>query len=709
MTFLAFVLAPFTLAATQPAPADPAAPVAEYADVLFVEGSLPYVPDSNTIATKLPLPLKETPASVGVVSAAMFQEQGSVALGDALRNVSGVNVQTQTGVADYFVVRGFDSIDGGMVLTDGAVEPEISFYQLYNIERVEVLKGPGGFLYGGSPLAATINMVRKQPEPARFATLGLSGGSFGTRGGHLDWNSGGQSPSSFRLNGLWRTADGYRDGRESEVRGINPAFSFRPDERSSWNVSLELLDTEFAPDAGLPILTNLSLPGPGARGPRQSVANVPRTRSYQSPFDRSEQETRRAQVDYEREVSERFSLRNKTYYRRLDWLSDGTVFFGVIPSFGPAFPAQIARGLLQLDDVQETFGNQLEGVWRLKTGGVTHEVLTGVEIARFDDVFTLDVGLLPNIEVFNPVETARGPVFNLPGAGEAADVSNLVVAPYVIDRIGLSPSFQLVLGARWDAIDSEDDLSGVQQDFSQLSPLFGLVYTPSSAVSFYANAAQGFAPPSSRVAADRRRPEESDQLEVGAKSELLGGKLQATLALYRMERDNVAITDNTGFLQQTGSQRSRGVEVEVAAQPFKRLQTFFSYAYTDAELTKFTELVVLDPTTFFFLDHSGNTPAFAPEHVANLWVSGKLGKGLTVSGGGRYLSSQFIDEDNVFAIDDSFSLDASVGYDLGAWRLNLQLKNLTDEETFTRGFGNTSVIPAPGFSAFGGVEYRFDL
>lgn len=707
MTFLAFVLAPFALAAAAASAVDSSPPVAEYADVLFVEGSLPYVPDSNTIATKLPLPLKETPASVGVVSAPRIAEQGSVALGEALRNVSGVNVQNQSGVADYFVVRGFDSIDGGMVLTDGAVEPEISYYQLYNVERVEVLKGPGGFLYGGSPLAATINMVRKQPEPARFGTLALTGGSYGTLGGNLDWNSGGESPVSFRLNGLWRSADGYRDGRESEVRGIHPAFSIRPDERSSWNVSLELLDTEFAPDSGLPILTNLSLPGPGGRGPRQSVANVPRTRSYQSPFDRSEQETRRAQVDYERQVSDRFSLRNKTYYRRLDWLSDGTVFFGVIPSFGPSFPAQIARGLLQLDDVQESFGNQLEGVWRLETGGVTHELLTGVEVARFDDDFTLDVGLLPNIEIFNPVETAQGPVFNLPGAGQAADVRNLVVAPYVIDRIGLSTSFQLVLGARWDAIDSEDRLSGVQQDFSQLSPLFGLVYTPSAKVSFYANAAQGFAPPSSRVAAARRKPEESDQLEVGAKSELLGGKLQATLAVYRMDRENVAITDRTGFTQQTGSQRSRGVEVELAAQPRQGLQTFFSYAYTDAELTEFTEFVVLDPTTFFFLDHSGNVSAFAPEHVANLWVSGKLGKSLTLAGGGRYLSSQFIDEDNVFEIEDSFTLDASAGYDLGAWRLNLQLRNLTDEETFTRGFGNTSVIPAPGFAVFGGVELRF--
>src|SRR6185295_1580667 len=92
-----------------PEPQDESPPAATYEDVLFVEESLPYVPESNTIATKLPLPLLQTPASVSVVSERMMQEQGGEVLGDALRNASGVNVQTQSGVADFFVVRGFDS------------------------------------------------------------------------------------------------------------------------------------------------------------------------------------------------------------------------------------------------------------------------------------------------------------------------------------------------------------------------------------------------------------------------------------------------------------------------------------------------------------------------------------------------------------------------------------------------------------------------
>ena len=681
---------------------EPEPPAATYEDVLFVEGSLPEVPDSNTIVTKLPLPLLLTPASVGVVAAPLLEEQGSVVLGDALRNISGLNVQTQNGVADYFLVRGFDSVANGLVLTDGAAEPEISFYQLYNIERVEVLKGPGGFLYGGNPIAGTVNMVRKQPAPGRFVDLGLSGGSYGTAGGTLDWNAGGDGPFAFRLNGLWQDSDGYRDDKPSEVRGINPAFSWRTGDRSALNLNLEFLDTSFSPDAGIPLVPTF---GPGFQVTGFEIADVPRERSYQSPFDRSEQETRRAQIDYETEISDRLSLRNKTFYRRLDWLSDGTIFNGVQPGFSPGQDS-VLRTLILLDDTQEFFGNQFEAVYTVDTGGIGHSLLAGVEVGRFDDRFTLDFSPLPAINLDDPVETAQG-LFRIPN--QAADASSQVIAPYVIDRISFSDRFQVIAGARWDSIDYEDEVTRTDRDFSKVSPILGLVFSPTPSLSFYANAGQSFAPPSSRVVGERR-PEEGQQVELGTKAELLGGRLQATFALYELERENVAIPDLTGFIQQTGTQRARGAELELAAEPLRGLRTLFSYAWNDSELTRFSEIVRtgFGPNDFVVLDRSGNASAFAPEHIANLWVSKKLGK-LGLSAGGRYLSEQFIAEDNAFELDPSFEVNASLSYDFAGWGLNLHLRNLTDEEIFTRGFGNTSVIPAPGFSIYGGFEYRLEL
>lgn len=688
LAILAFLVAAPLAAQDEPPPG------ATYEDVLFVEGTLPNVPDSSTIATKLPLPLQQTPASVGVVSGWLLEEQGSSVLGEALRNVSGVNVQTQSGVADFFVVRGFDSIANGLVLVDGAAEPEISFYQLYNVERVEVLKGPGGFLYGGNPIAATINMVRRQPEPGGFLGLGLSAGSYGARGGNLDWNLGGDT-FGFRLNGLWHEADGWRD-RPSEVRAVNPGFTWRPDDRSSLHLNAELLDTSFSPDSGLPLVGN-------------QIASVPRTRSYQSPYDLSDQETRRVQADWESERSDRLTLRNKAYYRRLDWDSDATIFNGVFP--GATGRLTVSRALILLDDTQEFLGNQLEGALRAEAGGVTHRLLAGVEVARLTDRFTLDVGFLPDIDLVSPVETAAGPVFLIPGQSQSADASSLVVAPYLADQIALSDRLQVLVGARFDWIDYEDDVNAFSQSFSQLSPALGVVWTPRmSGPSLYANAGRAFAPPSSRVL-EKREPEESEQIEAGIKAEMWEGRAQATFALYRLERQNIAIPDRTGVISQSGSQRSRGAELELAAEPLPRLRTFFSYAYTDAELTRFTEMVLVgvNPPAFATVDRSGNRPAFAPEHLANLWVSRRFGNGFGAGLGGRWLSEQLIAEDNAFELDDTLTLSAALFYDLGDWSLGLHFDNLTDEDFFTRGFGSTSVIPAPGLTVQGSLAYRLAL
>ncbi|HEY7816777.1 MAG TPA: TonB-dependent receptor plug domain-containing protein, partial [Vicinamibacteria bacterium] len=135
-------------------------------EYVFVEGSLPDVPRSSTIVTKLPLERRLTPNNVGFVTERLAREQFDRVLGDSLVNVSNVNVQTQNGVTDFFYLRGFDSFSSGLVLFDGAPEPEATLYQMYNVELVEVLKGPAGFLYGSNPLAGAINLVRKQPLPA---------------------------------------------------------------------------------------------------------------------------------------------------------------------------------------------------------------------------------------------------------------------------------------------------------------------------------------------------------------------------------------------------------------------------------------------------------------------------------------------------------------------------------------------------------------
>jgi len=665
----------------------------QYQEVVEVEGEA-VLPATSSTALRVPLPLPATPVSVSVVPRQVMDDQAASFMGDALRNAAGANVGTGFGVFDYFVIRGFDSLSSGLVLTDGAPEPESTFYPVYNVRRVEVLKGPVAFLYGGSSLAGAVHLVRKQPQAGRFADVGVSYGRFGTVEGTLDGNVGRQDGSlALRWNALYRGSDGYRDGKDSSVVALNPTLSWRPDERTRLAVNLEYVRNEFQPDTGLPVV--------GAR-----LADVPRTRSFQSPFDFSEQDVYRLRLDLERRVSPRLTLRNKLYYTELDWRSDGTLLNGAFPNAGGGI--DVARTLTLLDDRQRLLGNQAEASFSFSSGPVRHEVLAGFEASRLADDYALDVAALPGVGLFDPIETAQRPLFILPGLSQRADARAIVLAPYLADRIGLGDQVELFIGGRLDALDYEDTATSTARDHTKLSPMCGVTWRPDPGLTLYGSAGTAFAPPSTQVVGPRD-PEESRQIEIGVKKSFLGKRGLATLAVYHLERDNIAIPDAGGLLRQAGDQRSQGFELELTADGGGGWLTTASYAFNDAELTRFTEsvLVSFQPPAFALLDRSGNAPAFAPRHLLNLWSRKVFRSGVEVGVGARYVGGQFIAEDNAFAIDDYLLLDAMVGYRRGPLRWSLNLKNLADREYATRGFASSSAIPADPFAVYGRVELAF--
>jgi iron complex outermembrane receptor protein len=365
----------------------------------------------------------------------------------------------------------------------------------------------------------------------------------------------------------------------------------------------------------------------------------------------------------------------------------------------------LARSLVLLDDRQKLFGNQLEAVFSFSTGSVGHTLLAGFEVSRLGDRFTQDVAFLPPIDVFDPVETAQEPLFILPGLSQVGDSRSLVFAPYVVDRMSLSERVQFFVGGRLDITDFEDPATSTARSATKCNPLFGVVVAPKAGLSLYANAGTSFAPPSSQVVGERE-PEQSVQVEVGAKKTFLSGRALATLAFYHLAKDNIAIPDATGFTRQNGDARSRGLEVELSAEATKGWFTYFTYGFNDAELTRFNELALVSfvPPTFALLDRSGNDPAFTPRHILNLWTTKEFESGLSLAAGARYVSRQFIAEENAFAIDDYLVLDAMIAFKRGRWRGSLNLKNLTDRDYETRGFSSTSVLPADPFTVQGRIE-----
>ena len=693
LTALAWIACAAGAAAQAPSPEpSPSPDTPRLREVVEVEGEMPPIPPAGVTTFKLATPVQLTPASVSVVPRAVFESQDAFVLGDALRNVSGVSVGTGFGVFDFFTIRGFDSLSSSLVLTDGAFEPESTFYPLYNVRQVEVVKGPAAFLYGANPLSGAVHLVRKEPRAGRSAAASVSYGSFQTVEVAGDGNLATADGSlAVRVNGVFRDSDSYRDGRDSQLCAINPALSWRPDDATRVVVNLEAVRSRMLPDVGLPIV-----------GDR--LADVPRTRSYQTPLDRSEQDIYRARLDVERAVGAGGRLRAKVYYTDFDWLSDGTLLVGVFPS---PVGDLVGRSLLMLDDRQTALGTQLEASWSGRALGTTHEALAGVEVARFGDRFTLDVGLPPPIGLNDPVETTVEPVFILPGASADGDARSVILAPYLVDRVRLGSRVQAVIGARLDVLDFEEPRMGSDRDERQLSPMAGLTFTPRPTVTAYVQAGSAFGPPSSLVVGERK-PERSRQLEAGLKTQWLGGRAFATVAAYHLERNDIAIPDATGVTRQNGDQRSRGVEVELSGEPAATWFTAASYAFTSATLTRFAEIVPspVDPTAFEVLDWSGNTPAFAPRHIFNLWTVKRSGP-VSLGVGARYVGRQFIAEDNAFAIDSHFLLDAMASYKMKRTTLSVNFKNLAGTEYLTRGFGRSAAIPADPFAVYGTVAVNF--
>ena len=230
----------------------------------------------------------------------------------------------------------------------------------------------------------------------------------------------------------------------------------------------------------------------------------------------------------------------------------------------------------------------------------------------------------------------------------------------------------------------------------------GFLYSPKSDLSFYVSAGTAFGPPSTQMIGPRD-PEESWQVEAGTKVGFLSGKGFATASVYNLQRDNIAIPDSSGFTTQQGDQRSRGFELELSAEPRKGWVAYGSYAYSDAKLDELRGDRADGPGAldFVVVDRSGNRAPLAPRHIGNLWTSRQFESGLGLAAGLRFVSSQFISEDNRFAIDSYVTVDAIVSYRIGRVRAAVNLKNLTGTEYESRGFGAVSAIPARPFEVLG--------
>lgn len=678
------------------------------------------VANFSSIAAKMFIPLQKTPISIGVVPQKVLQDQHVTGLSDALKNISSVNVQSALGTHDYFLIRGFESTSAGLVLADGVSEPDVSlfrffgfgYYDLYNIDQVEVLKGPAAFLYGGNTLSGAVNMQRKQPVFRNFVNISASRGKFNHYRGCVDMGVTNSSNNlALRLNSLTLDTDFYRHEKNNEIQALNPALIWRINKSSALNVNFEYINGRLMPDTGIPLYLFEG---------RWQLPDVPRQVSYQRPDDFLKLKTGRLRIDYHNQARPWLLIRNKSYFSFLN----GSTSFSLphIPYRNIVGTWLVDRHKYGFDESQENFGNQTEAVLQLRNGNIKHHLLLGIEAGKLSNHSARNMIQIDGLYLFHPeISLQDRLIVDLNKI--KTQVNSTTIAHYFVDHIEFSEKVQAFCGGRMDVFEFSTDRQNSPFDFigreltsrpvpltknyQKFSPMVGLIVKDSETLRFYANMAQSFAQ-GLRVVDE---PEKSTQLEIGYKYMTRDGRFRNWVAIYNIRKDNMSIPLQ-GPLQgdrhePSGSQQSRGFELEIIAQPGLNWYTYFTYSYTEAELVKYQIMDINEDLKTQLRDYSGNIPPFVPAHLLNIWTGKEFRPGCGLGFGIQYVSQQYIHADNNFEIDGFVMYNLALYFRIRDLSFRIDGKNLTGQTWLTRGLGPYSVIPANSRTFYGTCEFFF--
>ncbi|WP_250121734.1 TonB-dependent siderophore receptor [Chroococcidiopsis sp. CCMEE 29] len=652
------------------------------------------VPEA-AIGTRTDTPRLNVPASIQVVPEQVIEDQRATDLSEALRNVSGLTTASSSrDIFSNFTIRGFET--GNTFLRNGIPDNDIGRlgFDFANVERLEVLKGPASVLYGQIAPGGVVNIVTKQPLPFPFYDLEATYGSFNTYQGAFDF-SGPLNDSGtliYRLNGSVYGSDTFIDEIDIDRYLIAPVLTWLIGENTSLTLEAEYLDAQYPNERGLPIEGTIE---------DNPNGEIPRSRYLGEPaFDRNERRSFRIGYDFEHRFSENWQFRN--VFRFL-WEEDNQ------DSVGPrdlldGFRTQQRQAFIQLGP---SFANSYEAVANITgnftTGGIKHQLLFGVDFStEFSKggVINQEIG---NIDIFNPVyNQPLGAIISTSRSESRFETLGF----YVQDQITFADNFILVLGGRYDNLEQEEEdliegTSSSQED-DAFSPRVGLVYKPIETVAIYGSYSRSFEQVTGTNLDDQLfEPQRGTQYEVGVKADLLDGRLFTTLAFYDLTLSNVLTPDprDLDFSIQTGKQRSRGIELDIAGEILPGWQIIAGYGYTNAEVIEDNEIP------------EGNRLVNVPEHAVSLWTkyeiqNGNL-QGLGFGFGLFYVGERAGDLDNTFDLPSYLRTDAAVYYRRDNFRAQLNFKNLFDIDYFETANGRNRIFYGAPFEVLATVGWEF--
>jgi catecholate siderophore receptor len=628
-------------------------------------------------ATKTSTPLLDIPQSIGVVTQELIKDQGMQQMADVVRYIPGITMAQGEGHRDAPVIRGNQSTAD--LFVDGIRDDAQYFRDLYNVDRVEALKGSNAMMFGRGGGGGVLNRVTKEAVWMPLREVTLQGGSFLNRRVTGDFGQALHPKLAFRLNGLYENSKGFRRYANMERYGVNPTVTYLPNAQTRLRLGYEGFHDGRVVDRGLPSYRGAVLP-----------VDV-RTFFGNPDASRAEARVHLGSVAFERQVG-RAVVRNQSLFSHYDKVY-GNVFPGAVNAAG----TEVTLAGYRDAGLRDNGFNQTNVVYALRTGRFRHTLLHGVEFGRqntsnlrHDAVFAGGAASirvpLTNPTDFTAVAFSRGTRDNF--------VNLRVASVYAQDQVEITRHMQVVAGLRYESFHLRYRDHRTANELSRrdglLSPRLGVVVKPAVAVSLYGNYSVSYLPSagdqfaSLDATSQTLKPEKFSNYEAGVKWDVRP-RLSLTAALYRLDRTNTRGVDpnDPSRIVQTGAQRTNGFEFSFNGSPTRDWQLSGGYAYQDAFITARTQAAVVGAQT-----------ALVPHHTVSLWnhyhFTSRLGGGLGVIG----QAGMFAAVDNAVRLPGFTRVDAAVFYSLTeAARLQANVENLFDRTYYPTAHSNSNILP----------------
>lgn len=668
-----------------------------------------YVAATSASGTKTEMALRDVPQTINVVPAAVIRDQNAMSIQDIMKNIPGVGLSTGDGQRDQVFIRGFTAI--GDQFVDGFRDDALYFRDLSNVERLEVIKGPAAVLYGRGSSGGLVNRITKKPgEDITDVALSLTN----TKGrrGEVDVGRVGETVD-WRFTGAREVSDSYRDQQFINRTALAPSAAIRLSSATKLLLQGEYLEDRRLTDFGIP--SYQGRPVAVDAGTYYGAANA-----RDADFSQSRVVSTAATLTHK--FSDSLSLRNAFRYYDYHLDRNNTNISGNVNEV----KGTMSLGHAKLNRDESGWFNQTELTQKLLTGSLRHEVLYGAEFGKQnkDASSWASTVVATNVSIFHPVL----PQVNRGKLGARSDTFGTydTAAAYVQDAISLSDEWKALAGLRYDRYKQQSRLANalgvttadLSRTDSAYSPRAGLVWQPSAVQSYYASWSRSFQPSGENFALAANNadlaPETTRNTEVGAKYDLWGGRANATVSLFRLERDNIKTSDPiTNRIVPVGTQRTDGLELTFNADLHDGWKMMAGYAYLDATIT---DSIAVDrsvnapgTTTASSVAIKGKRATLTARNTANLWLTKDLGHGFTVGGGANAVGSRYANPGNTVVLPGYVTADAMAAYRTGRYEVQLNVNNIGDTRYIVSGHGSSPNLSLPGAPRNVALTLRYSL